>query len=94
MKSAGLFDFLLGKDVYEMENRIIKKYRKDSINREDENFVQSFEFPIFIVYGWFAGVIVLVIEILCKNYKFSEIKKFKRIFDKIFLQYVNDKPTI
>lgn len=43
----------------------------------NESYVKSFSVPIFIVYGWIAGVIVFIIEIIwhsiCRLFKFRKI---------------------
>lgn len=38
------------------------------INYDDESTIEKFTVPLFIVYGWIAGTILLVIEIIWKNF--------------------------
>jgi len=71
IQSAGLYELWLRKDDSKYEDEILKGSRKEMI-------VKNFEFPSFIIYGWLAGVIMLVIEIIWKNFKLSQMKIFPK----------------
>lgn len=79
IQDAGLYEkWRREDDVLEMKNLLKKcklKYRN-----EYENNVERFQLPIFIVYGWCLGVIVLFIEIIWKNFAWSVIEIFQYKF--------------
>lgn len=66
IQSAGLHDLWLKHSLYEMEQRILRKNRKRLASLK-ETYIQNFEFPVYIVYGWLVGVIVLILEVIWKK---------------------------
>lgn len=76
IRNAGLYEKWCREEFnYFVEN--ISKNR-ELLKFRDQSDVEKFEVPIFIVYGWFVGVTVFVIEILWKNVRKSTI--FNGIF--------------
>lgn len=81
LQSAGLFDLWQRRILANDEKVIVKLYLERLRNPQDID-VERFPFPMFVVYGWITGVIVLVIEIISKKFNFSHEKIFSRIFYK------------
>lgn len=72
MRHAGLYDKWIS-DLYRelVETKRFSKNRTDYMETSEETDMKTFSVPIFIAYGWTAGIIVLVIEIIWKKFKFS-----------------------
>lgn len=73
MRTAGLIDLWLRQNFRVMELNLLKNNveRIKYLNGKD---VHRIEFPVIIVYGWFASVIVLVVEIIWKKIQLSVIE--------------------
>lgn len=67
MQSAGLIDIWMRWVQYRVENDLLKM-NLERLKLLPENDVQVIHFPMFIVYGWVAGGIMLVIEIVWKKF--------------------------
>lgn len=78
MKSAGLIDLWLRNDIDKDMNYLLKE-NVERLKHLGNVDVPKIEFPMFIVYGWMASVALFVVEIILKNCKFSQIKKFPRV---------------
>lgn len=81
IQSAGLYDLWWRKSHIEMEKKIIKTNVERS--RNQNKVVENFEIPIFIIYGWLAGVIVLVLEIVWKKFKLQRMMSYQGFLFKI-----------
>lgn len=66
-RNAGLFEKWIQDSYNEFVER--KYFLKNRGDAEEEADIERFSVPIFIVYGWIGGVILLVIEIAWKNRK-------------------------
>lgn len=71
IKNAGLYALWLQLDNTVIENRI-SKLNVEHLSAQKDIDIDRFPLPMFIVYGWFASVIVFVFEIIWKKYKFSQ----------------------
>lgn len=71
MRTAGLYE-----KWRKYEIAILESVYKNSAT---ETAIEVLPVPLFIFYGYIAGVIVLIMEIIFKKYKFKEIleKKLK-----------------
>lgn len=67
LKSAGLYDLWQRRYCAVLESSVLK-YNLVRLQWR-ETYVERFEFPIFIVYGWFAGFVVLIFEIAWQKFK-------------------------
>lgn len=77
IQSAGLYDLWGRQSIVQLEQQIIKRY-SDNLSFQNKILVQTFEFPMLILYGWLASAIVLVIEIMWKYFKLSQMNTFTR----------------
>lgn len=70
-KSSGLYDKWLQWEHAEYESEVLKNnwHRRNYAERE----IERFSFPMFIVYGWIAGIVVLMVEIGWKKCNVSTI---------------------
>lgn len=75
IQSAGLYGIWRRQHFSDLDEKI---KNKNLVQLTNEN-VKRFEFPNFIFYGWIAGAVVLVVEIIWKKYKFSWIRKLKGV---------------
>lgn len=73
--SAGLMD-LWYRNTSHLQLRLQTGHSKHI----EGNDVQRMELPMFIVYGWIASAMWLIIEIIWKNFLFSRMIRFQRIF--------------
>lgn len=86
MKNAGLIDLWQRRDIdHVVEGNI--KLLHHFITGNDRNDAQNIEFPVFIVYGWIAGTILLVFEIIWKNFKSLYPLKFPYIRESVWSFY-------
>lgn len=65
MQSAGLYQ-KWKRDYFE----------KVTLKFVEETYLENVSFPISIVYGWFASIILFMCEIIWKNFRISHIKTF------------------
>lgn len=72
---SGLYRKYLNDLSFKYETYLLQKNCNISGYRKKDSFVESFEFPKFIIYGWCAGVIVFVIEITWKKFEFSLLRQ-------------------
>lgn len=75
--SSGMYDVW---DRYELsydENKNLKRNLELLIDREGSG-VESFEVPMFIVYGWVASIGVFVVEIIWKRLTLLPMKRFQK----------------
>lgn len=73
IRNAGLYEKWLQD---ELSRTALNYYKKcEHLKNRDETDIQTFPVPFFIFYGWFAGIIVLIIEIIWKNFKLPWILK-------------------
>lgn len=87
MFEAGIHQKLSQDHNRDYETRLIEMNRNHSGKRKD-GFVDSFEFPTSIVYGWITSVIVFVIEIIGKKWQVSQVtKSCRKLFRKIALRF-------
>lgn len=67
LKSSGLYDLWEQKEYAKREKKIAKhNLKRLKISRAVTSSERS-DFPMFIVYGWFAGVVVFILEIVWKK---------------------------
>lgn len=78
VKSAGLYDLWEQRYTYVRVKMIVGE--NIHLRNQIEIVVENFEFPMLVVYGWFASIIVFFIEIICKKFKLSQIKTFRNVF--------------
>lgn len=77
IKSAGLYDLWIERDFGEREYKTVKKNSK-RMRTDSESFIQNFEFPTFVFYGWTAGSVVFIFEIMWKSQLILRIRKNQR----------------
>lgn len=70
---AGLFSAWFQRYTIQREKKILDK-NVERLTYHPENNKNTFAFPTFILYGWIVGAIVLVIEIITKNFKILCVK--------------------
>lgn len=63
IQASGLYDLWIQRDEAQYEARILK-LNEEHIRNRQETYVESFEFPMFLLYGWLIGAVVLVVEIV------------------------------
>lgn len=80
IKSAGLYDLWKRQDEANDENVLLKQ-NVERLANQIENYVESFEFPTFLFYGWLAGLIAFMFEIMWKRFGESWMKKILRTID-------------
>lgn len=86
MFDSGLFHLYQRKNYATYEHSILKK-NLELLKNRDEIDIERFPIPIFIVYGWVAGLIVMFIEILFKKFTHLQILLNKiRCFQTITLE--------
>lgn len=73
VRSAGLHEKWWREDEIDLWRNISRKYNSFEDRDDSSENTKMFAVPMFIVYGWVAGTIVLIIEIVWKNFKFSRI---------------------
>lgn len=80
IQSAGLYSLWERQGYAVREKNILKTNLEHlRIHRQTDNET-SFQFPIFIVYGWLTGILLLIIEIICKHFKIAGMmRRFLRI---------------
>lgn len=76
MKSSGLTDYLQGLVVDLLVNDLLKRNRERNIEILNvETFdVSMDDFPMFVVHGWIASVLVFIVEIMWTKYKRFQAK--------------------
>ena len=75
MRNAGLYDVWTRQMIEQNEKYLVNRYRKRVANQNNVANIENFEFPTFIFYGWLAGLIVLMLEIMWKRFGFLCKKK-------------------
>lgn len=65
IRSAGLFEHWIRR-MSEEKGRIVLQEYLHRLN-DSQGVGETFEFPIFVVYGWIASTIVLIVEIIWTN---------------------------
>lgn len=68
IQSAGLYDEWRRRADSNTEKRLLNRNLERVLN-SNTNFESTVEFPTFIFYGWIAGTIVLVVEIVWQKLK-------------------------
>lgn len=76
IKSAGLYELWLQQELNFIETKILAE-NVDRLKNQKVAYVKNFEFPMFIVYGWLAGFVVLIFEIVWK--KTPKIRMLKKL---------------
>lgn len=66
---AGLYVVWVRDLFAESENRIVVSNRERLEYQQVISDVETFEFPMLIVYGWIAGSVVLVVEIVFQRFQ-------------------------
>lgn len=72
MRCAGLHDKWLREDLDDLRRNVFKN--REHLKNSDKTDIETFQVPMFIVYGWVASVIVFAIEIVWKHFHLSTIK--------------------
>lgn len=72
-KSAGLYKKWLKLEHSEIESEFLEMNKLLRIDSEPD--VEPFSIPIFIVYGWIAGSVVFIVEIIWEKCKFWLTKR-------------------
>lgn len=68
IQNGGLYDLWTRQNFANVEKNVVKKnLERLNAQRNEESDVGELDFPIFIAYGWLAGIIVLFIEIIWKK---------------------------
>lgn len=67
MKSAGLIDLWQRQDLDRRVKGILET-NVELFKRLTQKSVYEIEFPMFIVYGWAAGSVLFVLEIISKQF--------------------------
>lgn len=71
IRNAGLYEKWCSEEMDDFVENISENRRL--LKSRDQTDVEKLDVPIFIVYGWFVGVIIFVIEIIWKHFKLSWI---------------------
>lgn len=80
MQNAGLYGLWEQQGYAIREQNILKKNLEHFIIHGLTEEETSFRFPIFIAYGWLIGILLLILEIICKNFEVSRMmRKFWKI---------------
>lgn len=85
-RCAGLFDKWSARGLLDFENDIVdtnQRLRRFIIEKELE--VTNFDFPMFVVYGWIASTVVLIIELLWEHLIVQWMRKFLQVTRTKFL---------
>lgn len=72
LQSAGLYDEWKRREDSLVDKLFIeekREYFKYHTQTDVADEIEPFPIPMFIVYGWIAGSVILIIEIICKNCK-------------------------
>lgn len=77
IKSSGLYDLWIQSDDARYEARILRENIERVIDHE-EAYIESFVFPMFVLYGWLTGLIVFICEIVWKTLKIICLNKINR----------------
>lgn len=72
LKNSGLYDLWLRRD-FAIREGVILKYNLLRLQHQGTASVERFEFPMLIVYGWLAGLVVFITEIIWKKVKGNSI---------------------
>lgn len=70
LKSAGFYDLWLRRDGSVLEG-MVRTLNLVLLHRRQATSVERLQFPTFIVYGWLAGFVVFVLEIIWKKFRKS-----------------------
>jgi len=84
MHSAGLINLWWRKEIDKMTHEVIGKNR-EKIQQEKD--VAKIEFPSFIVYGWIAGIVLFIVEIIWKKFVLLRIQRLSVIFSAKFRKF-------
>lgn len=77
-KSAGLYDKWLRIEYDEFEGEIFEIVQRIYWERNGQSTTEPFTIPIFIVYGWIAGVVMLIVEMIWEKNNLSMKKRVRR----------------
>lgn len=78
LQSAGLYDLWYRRERFQTQSGMLKR-SVELLRYQNEIVVEHFEFPTFVFYGWLAGVVMLVIEIIWKHFLLSRVKTLLEI---------------
>ncbi|XP_037050323.1 uncharacterized protein LOC119084448 [Bradysia coprophila] len=87
--SSGLLYQWIRETFYQTEKIILTYNRKRLENQQQTVEVVQIDFSMIIIYGWIAGVIILIIEILW-NKNFRPLQDFVETEDNVSFHIFND----
>lgn len=67
IQNAGLYEKWWKDELHDSCERIYRYFNNGTVMASDDDDIDRSPMPMFIVYGWFASVIVFIFEIMWKN---------------------------
>lgn len=77
IRTAGLYERWRQEEFNAIMKDVLEN-RRNLVVRSEETEIDKFPFPMFICYGWCAGIIVFLMEVIYKRLKITRTSR--RIF--------------